>query len=64
VGPGGDLLQAIGQGISGLVAGSIAAIGAGIGTIVGALQAALPGPLFPIAVVGGGALFAWLVFKR
>jgi len=60
MGPAGDLLHAIGEGISGLVGGSIAAIAAGIGTMVRALQAALPGPLFPI--VFGGVIVLFLVW--
>jgi hypothetical protein len=64
MGSAGDLLRAIGEGISGLVAGSLAAIGSGIGAIVGVLQAALPGPLFPIVIVGGLVLFVWLVLRR
>jgi hypothetical protein len=64
MGPGGDLAKAIGEGISGLVAGSIAAISAGIGTMVGALQTVLPGPLFPIVVGGVIVLIAWWVLRR
>jgi hypothetical protein len=64
MGPGGDLARAIGEGISGLVAGSIAAIGAGIATMVTALQAALPGPLFPIVIGGAIVLIAWWVLRR
>jgi hypothetical protein len=48
MGPAGDLLHAIGEGISGLVGGSIAAIAAGIGAMVRALQGVLPGPLLPL----------------
>jgi hypothetical protein len=60
----GDLLHAIGEGISGLVGGSIAAIGTAIGTMVRALQGALPGPLLPIVI--GGVIVLGLVwlFRR
>lgn len=64
MGPAGDLLHAIGEGISGLVGGSIAAIGTAIGTMVRALQGVLPGPLFPIVLGAAIVLFlAWL-FRR
>jgi hypothetical protein len=64
MGPAGDLLHAIGEGISGLVGGSIAAIGAAIGTMVRALQAVLPGPLFPIVVGGLIVLFLVWLFRK
>lgn len=64
MGPAGDLARSIGEGISGLVAGSISAIGAGVGSMVGALQTALPGPLFPIVVGGAIVLIAWWVLRR
>jgi hypothetical protein len=64
MGPAGDLLHAIGEGISGLVGGSIAAIAAGIGAMVRALQGALPGPLLPIVVGGLIVLFLVWLFRR
>jgi hypothetical protein len=64
MGPAGDLLHAIGEGISGLVGGSIAAIAAAVGTMVRALQAALPGPLFPIVVGGVIVLFLMWLFRK
>jgi hypothetical protein len=64
MGPAGDLLHAIGEGISGLVGGSIAAIAAAIGTMVRALQSVLPGPLFPIVVGGVIVLFLVWLFRR
>jgi hypothetical protein len=64
MGPAGDLLHAIGEGISGLVGGSIAAIAAGIAAMVRALQSVLPGPLFPIVVGGVIVLFLVWLFRR
>jgi hypothetical protein len=62
--PAGDLIRTVGDGISGLVIGAIGAIGTGISTMIGALQTALPGPLFPIVVIGTVALFVtWLIRK-
>jgi hypothetical protein len=64
MGPGGDLIRTVGDGIAGLVAGAIGAIGTGIGAIIAAGQRVLPGPLFPIVVIGGVVLFfVWLVRK-
>ena len=60
----GDLARTIGDGISGLVRGSIDALVAAFSTVVGALQQALPGPLFPIAVVGVIVLVFWWLFKK
>lgn len=59
----GDFVRSIGEGISGLVGGSIDALGAAFTTVVGALQGVLPGPLFPIAIVGTIVVLA-LLFKR
>ena len=64
MGPAGDLLHTIGEGISGLVGGSIAAIAAGIGAMVRALQGVLPGPLFPIVLGGVIVLFLVWLFRR
>lgn len=64
MGPAGDLLHAIGEGISGLVGGSIAAIAAAIGTMVRAFQGVLPGPLFPLVVGGMIVLFLVWFFRR
>ncbi|HEV2006040.1 MAG TPA: hypothetical protein VGQ85_05435 [Candidatus Limnocylindrales bacterium] len=63
MGPAGDLLHTIGEGISGLVGDSIAVIAAAIGTIVRALQGVLPGPLFPL-VVGGVIVLVLVWFFR
>jgi hypothetical protein len=60
----GAFVRTIGGGVSGLVGGAIGAIGDGIGTLIRAGQAALPGPLFPIAIVVVVGLFvAWLIRK-
>ena len=59
----GDFVRAIGEGVSGLVGGSIDALVVGFNTIVGSLQQMLPGPLFPIFVVGFIVVLA-LLFKR
>lgn len=59
----GDFVRAIGEGISGLVGGSIDALVVAFHTILGALQGALPGPLFPIAIIGAIVVLA-LLFKR
>ena len=59
----GDFAAAIGQGIAGLVGGSIDALSAAFNGVVGALQAALPGPLFPIAIVVGIVVLV-VLFKR
>jgi type IV secretory pathway VirB2 component (pilin) len=60
----GDFVGSIGRGISGLVGGSIHALSQGFDTIVGSLQQMLPGPLFPIAVVGVVLLTFWWLFKK
>jgi type IV secretory pathway VirB2 component (pilin) len=60
----GDFVGSIGQGISGLVGGSIHALSQAFDTIVGSLQQMLPGPLFPIAVVGVVVLTFWWLFKK
>lgn len=62
--PAGDLIRTVGDGISGLVIGAIGAIGTGISTIVKALESALPGPLFPIVVVGTIVLFVTWLFRK
>jgi hypothetical protein len=54
----GDFVGAIGRGVGGLVGGSIDALSDAFDTIVATLQAALPGPLFPITMIGI-AVFWW-----
>jgi hypothetical protein len=60
----GDFVGSIGQGISGLVGGSIHALSEAFAAIVGSLDEMLPGPLFPIAVVGVVLLTFWWLFKK
>lgn len=60
----GDFVRAIGEGVGGLVGGSIDAVVVAFNTIVGALQGMLPGPLFPMAVVGVIVLVSWWLFKK
>ena len=60
----GDFVRAIGEGVGGLVGGSIAALGVAFDSIVGQLQQILPGPLFPITVIGIAVLAAWWLFKK
>lgn len=59
----GDFVRAIGEGVSGLVGGSIDALVGAFNTIVGSMQQMLPGPLFPIFIVGFIVVLA-LLFKR
>ena len=59
----GDFIDAIGRGVSGLVGGSIDALSQAFDTVVGDLQQLLPGPLFPIFVVGVVVVLA-LLFRR
>ena len=60
----GDFVDAIGRNIGGLVGGSLDAISDAFDTIVGTLQVMLPGPLFPIAMVGIVVFVAWWLFKK
>lgn len=59
----GDFVGAIGRGVGGLVGGSIHAISVAFDTVVGTLQAWLPGPLFPIVMIGAGVALVWLLRK-
>lgn len=59
----GDFVRAIGEGVSGLVGGSVDALVSAFNTVVGTLQQMLPGPLFPIFIVGFVVVLA-LLFKR
>jgi hypothetical protein len=60
----GAFVREIGGGVAGLVGGAIGAIGDGISTLISAGQEALPGPLFPIVVLGTiGAFLFWLLRK-
>jgi hypothetical protein len=60
----GNFVNSIGQGISGLVGGSINALSDAFNTVVGTLQQLLPGPLFPIALIGTALLVFWWLFKK
>jgi hypothetical protein len=54
-----DFVGAVARGVGGLVGGSIHALSVAFDSIVGGLQALLPGPLFPIVMVGGVVLAIW-----
>lgn len=60
----GDFVRSIGEGVGGLVGGSINALSNAFDTVVGDLQQMLPGPLFPIAVIGVVLLVFWWLFKK
>jgi hypothetical protein len=60
----GDLLGAIGAGISGLVGGSLAAIGYAVGTIVRSVQLALPRPVFPLAIAAIVIVSGWFLLRK
>jgi hypothetical protein len=60
----GDFVRSIGEGVGGLVGGSINALSDAFDTVVGDLQQLLPGPLFPIVVVGVALLVVWWLFKK
>ena len=60
----GAFMREIGGGVAGLVGGAIGAIGDGIATIIKAGQSVLPGPLFPIAVIGGVGLGVYWLLKK
>jgi hypothetical protein len=59
----GDFVRSIGAGISGLIGGSIHALSTAFDSVVGSLQHMLPGPLFPIFLIGFIVVLA-LLFKR
>ena len=59
----GDFIGAAGRSVGGLVGGSIHALSVAFDTIVGTLQAWLPGPLFPIVMIGGAVGVYWLLRK-
>ena len=59
----GEFMDAIGRNVSGLLGGSIDALTSAFSSVVAALQLALPGPLFPIAIVGAVVVLA-LLLKR
>jgi hypothetical protein len=59
----GDFIGAIGRSFGGLVGDSVRALSVAFDTIVGTLQAWLPGPLFPIVMIGAGLALVWLLRK-
>jgi hypothetical protein len=59
----GDFIGTAGRSVGGLVGGSIHAISVAFDTIVGTLQFYLPGPLFPIVMIGGAIGVYWLFRK-
>jgi len=60
----GDFAQAIGNGISGLIAGSFAVIGNVLRGIVGTLNQAMPGGMLAAVVFVVLAVVAWQLIKR
>ena len=58
-----DFLGSVARGVGGLVGGSIHAISVAFDTIVGTLQFYLPGPLFPIVMIGGAIALFFLLRK-
>jgi hypothetical protein len=58
-----DFLGSVARGVGGLVGGSVHAISVAFDTVVGTLQAWLPGPLFPIVVIGSAIALVWLLRK-
>jgi hypothetical protein len=59
----GDFVGTIARGFGGLVGGSIHALSVAFDSIVGTLQVLLPGPLFPVVMIGGGVLAIWVLRK-
>ena len=60
----GDFLQAIGNGISGLVTGSLQTIGSVLRGMTESLNAALPGGLFAVVVFFLLLIGAWTLARR
>jgi hypothetical protein len=60
----GDFIQAIGNGIAGLVIGSLQAIGSVLRGITASLNAALPGGLLFVVVFAVLLVGAWTLAKR
>jgi hypothetical protein len=60
----GDFIQAIGNGISGLVVGSLETIGAILRGMTESLNAALPGGLLAVVVFFGLLIGAWTLARR
>ena len=60
----GDFVQTMGNGISGLIAGSFAVIGSVLRGTVDTLNQALPGGLFAGVVFVVLAVVAWQLIRR
>ena len=60
----GDFAQAIGNGISGLIAGSFAVIGSALRGMIDTLSQALPGGLLAGVVFVVLAVVAWQLIRR
>jgi len=60
----GDFIQAIGNGISGLVSGAFDVIGGTLRGMVEAADAALPGGMLAVVVFVGLVVTAWTLAKR
>jgi hypothetical protein len=60
----GDFVQAIGNGIAGLVTGALETIGAVLRGMVEALNSALPGGLLAVVAFFGLLAGAWALAKR
>ena len=58
-----DFVGSVARGVGGMVGGSIHALSVAFDSIVGTLQVWLPGPLFPIVMVGGAIALVWLLRK-
>lgn len=62
--PMDGLTRSVGDGITGLVAGSLAWIGAALGGMARTLEAVLPAGSFPVLAIALLLLFAWAVVRR
>ena len=58
-----DFVGSVARGVGGMVGGSIHALSVAFDSIVGTLQVWLPGPLFPIVMIGGAIALVWLLRK-
>ena len=60
----GDFIQAIGQGIAGLVTGALETVGFVLRSFVNSLNAALPGGWLAVVVFFGLLGGAWVLARR
>ncbi len=60
----GDFIQAIGDGIAGLVTGALQVIGATLRGLVASADAALPGGMLALVVFAVLVVTAWTLAKR